>query len=109
MHGSKAKQSFFESPLGSVDASLIGNSLVVSLHIDIHPLVSDAARKSPGSSSSSSSIGGWQLLPDIVLDWGSGALVRPNLFVQYRIIILSSCTLHGIPAATGSAACDGGY
>jgi hypothetical protein len=73
MHGLKAKQSFFESPPGSADASLVGKSLVISMHIDVHSAVSESARKAPGSSNS---ISGWQLLPDIVLDWGSGALVR---------------------------------
>ena len=51
MHGPKAKQSFFESPPGSAGASLVGKSLVISLHIDMHSAVSEAARKAPGSSS----------------------------------------------------------
>lgn len=107
MHGPKAKQSFFESPPGSADASLVGKSLVISLHIDVHSAVSEAARKAPGSSSNS--ISGWQLLPDIVLDWGSGALVRRSLFVQLKIVTLSSCTLHGIPTPTRLTAGDGGH
>jgi hypothetical protein len=106
MHGLKAKQSFFESPLGSADASLVGKSLVISMHIDVHSAVSESARKAPGSSNS---ISGWQLLPDIVLDWGSGALVRRSHFVQLKIVTLSSCTLHGIPTPTRLTASDGGY
>jgi hypothetical protein len=70
MHGSKSQQSYFVSPPGSLDASMIGKSMMISLRIDT---VSDTSKKAHGGSGSG--ISNWQLLPDIILDWDSGAFV----------------------------------
>ena len=78
-HASKSKQSWFASPPGVLDDSIVGHKLVLSIRIDnTNSDALKAARAS--SSSSSSSISGWQILPDIILDWGSGSFVHYMAF-----------------------------
>lgn len=72
MHGAKSRQSYFISPPGSLDVSMVGKTMMISLNIDV---VLDPSKKIHGSSSSSKSISNWQLLPDVILDWESGAFV----------------------------------